>query len=478
MSAVDGLALLNMRRRTLFIGLPALVLSACSAGPDYAPPPLPSAPALQSGKFVRAGAVDVAGPVARWWESIADPTLTRLIDKGLRDAPGLAAAEARVRQARASLSSARGAMLPSLNAGATYIRADLPDRALGDNSGTIDLFNVGIDARWEVDLWGARRRGVESAVAGAEAASARLADVQVSLSAEIARTYVLLRAREAGLALLDQRLAAEAAMLDLARQRFTRGTVAAQAVESARMQLIGSQSERATQAADAVVLRDALAVLTGGAPGTLDDIGHGAIPLPPAQVAIGDPAAMLARRPDVRVAEKDLAGATARIGVEQAKRFPQITLLGLIGLGGTSAGDTLDSSQLLTAALPRLSWNFLDFGRTRAAVQAAEAGRDVALAEYDATVLSALQDAEASLERFGAARTAFGRSLEAEGHADRIAGLQDQRAQAGTISRAEALEAQKAAIDAGLAGTEKRAGVMLAYVALAKSLGLGWQNAR
>ena len=455
----------------------ALVLGGCTAGPDYAPPKPLSSPALQTGKFVRAGDIEAAAPVARWWEGLGDPVLTGLIDKGLREAPGIAAARARVRQARAGLAGARTGGLPSVGAGATYVRADLPDQALGTGSGTIDVFNVGFDARWEADLWGGQRRGVEKARAQAEAAAARLADAQVSLSAEIARTYVLLRAHEVSLALLDERHHSESRIVELTVQRITRGTAGVQAGEAALMQLRRTTSERAAMAADVAILRDGLAVLTGSAPGTLESLAPAAIPLPPERVPVGDPGAMLARRPDVRAAERQLAAASAQIGVEQARRFPQVSLLGLVGLGGTSAGDLFDSSQVLSAVLPRLSWNFLDFGRGRAAVRSAEAGRDVALAEYDAAVLAALQDAEASLARFGAARTAFAQSVDAVRNAATIAGLQGQRADAGTIARAEALEARRQAIDAELAEADRRAGVTLAFVALVKSLGLGWEDA-
>jgi outer membrane protein, multidrug efflux system len=453
--------------------LPLLALAGCTAGPDYAPPQPPSA--AQSGKFVRAGQAQAATPAARWWQGLGDPVLTGLIDKGLRDAPGIAAAQARVRQARAGLAGTRAAALPAIGTGATYIRADLPDQALGNSSGAIELFNVGFDARWEADLWGGRRRDTEKARAQAEVAAARLADAQVSLSAEIARTYVLLRMREQSLALLDERHAGETRLVELTRQRVAQGTVGAQAADTARIQMGRTAGEQAAMAAEVAVLRDALAVLTGGTPGTLDDIAPAAIPLPPASVTVGDPAAMLARRPDIRAAERQLAAASAQIGIEEARRFPQVSLFGLIGIGGTSAGDVFDSSQVLTGVLPRLTWNLLDFGRTRAAVSGAKAGRDAARADHDSAVLAALQYAEASLARFGAARTVFAQTTDAARHAASIAAMQDQRADAGTIARGDALEAHRQAIDARLAEADRRASVTLAFVALVKSLGLGWE---
>jgi NodT family efflux transporter outer membrane factor (OMF) lipoprotein len=367
-------------------------------------------------------------------------------------------------------------MLPSTGVGATYIRAELPDQSLGTSSGSIDLFELGFDAQWEVDLWGERHRGIEKARAQADAAAARLADAQVSLSAEIARIYVELRAREASLALIDQRYQNESRNVELVRQRVARGTAPAQAGETALIELHQTVSDQSVMSAEVTALRDSLAVLTGSAPGTLDSQPRGAIPLPPASVSVGDPAAMLARRPDIRIAERQLAASNAQIGVEEAKRFPQVTLLGLIGVGGPSASDMFDTSQLVAAVLPRLRWDFLDFGRHRAAVENANAGRDAALADYDAAVLAALQDAEASLARFGAARTAFGQSAEAARHVTQIAALQDQRADSGTIARGDALAAHRQAISAQLNEIDKRAGVTLAFVALVKALGLGWES--
>jgi NodT family efflux transporter outer membrane factor (OMF) lipoprotein len=394
----------------------------------------------------------------------------------LREAPGLIVAEARVRQARAGVAGARADSTPSVGLGATYVGADLPQGALGNNSGDIELFNVGFDARWELDVWGAKRRMTEQARARAEAVVARLGDAQVRLSAEIARTYVLLRMQEASLGLLKRRSEGETHILELTRQRIAHGTVGAQTGEAAHIQLRRTLSEQAARAADIAVLRDALAVLTGSAPGTLESLPHATIPLPPASVPVGDPAGMLARRPDIRAAERELAAANAGIGVQEAKRFPQVSLFGLIGIGGTGADDVFDSSQVLTGVLPRLSWSFLDFGRNRAAVQMARAGRDLALAEYDAAVVAALQDAEASLTRFGAAKTEFGQAADVARHAASIARFQDQRADAGTIGRGEALEARRQMIDADLAEVDKKGGVTLAFIALVKSLGLGWRD--
>jgi len=457
------------RRLSLAVLTGALAVAGCAAGPDYAPPAVEAGPA-----FHRAGEADAAMPSARWWEGLGDPQLSALVERGLRDAPTIAAAEARVRQARAGLAASRASLLPAVNASALYLRGELPDEALGGTSGSIDLFNLGFDAQWEADLWGGKQRAVERAQAQAGEASARLADAQVSLSAEIARTYVELRAREAGIGLLDRRDAAEARLVTIARSRLAGGTGTRQDLAMALEQAERTGAERAGVDAEASALRDALAVLTGAMPGTLDALAAGAVPLPPAQVSIGDPAAMLARRPDVMAAERRLAAATAGVGVERARRFPAVSLLGLIGIGGSSAGDVLDMSQISAIGLPRLSWSFLDFGRTAAAVRGAEAGRDAGLADYRASVLGALQDAESALARFGAARVGFSRAGQVAIHARERRRLDAMRAEAGTLPQAMALATQRQAVDAELAETQARARLALAYVALAKSLGLGW----
>jgi NodT family efflux transporter outer membrane factor (OMF) lipoprotein len=455
--------------RRLAILLATAALTGCVAGPDYARPDTAT-----RGAFVRANDASAETPAARWWEALGDPVLDGLVAKGLADAPQVAVARARLRQARSGITASRASLLPVLSASATYIYADLPDSAFGTGGGE-GFYTVGIDAQWEADLWGGKRREVEQAVARAGEAGAGLANAQVSLSAEIARTYTTLRAREHSLGLLRQRLGEEQRLAGLAETRFKGGTGTRQPLLAARQRIARSEGEIAGIGADIAALQDALAVLTGQAPGALDALEGGVVPLPPVQVAVGDPAALLQRRPDVLAAERRLANATAGVGVAQARRFPSVSLLGLIGIGGTAIGDVFDFDQRTTAAMPRLSWNFLDFGRVSAGIDAAQAGRDAALAEYDAAVLAALRDAEAALARFGGARIAWRAAGEGLAQGQEIARLQKMRADAGTGDPVEAIEARIALVEARLAQANARASLTLSYIALAKALGLGWE---
>lgn len=457
--------------RVLALAWP-LALAGCAVGPGHERPQ-----AAASAGFLRAGGADAAAPDARWWEDMGDAQLTALIDRGLADAPSVAAAEARLRQARAGLAAARAGLLPAISGSAMYAYADLPNNAIGGTAGNIDFFNLGFDAQWEADLWGGKQRAVQASRAQAGEAAARLADTRVMLSAEIARAYAGLRAREASLALLGQRHAAQGELAAIARKRLNGGSGTGQELAGALQAVAHTEGEQAIMAAEVAALRDTLAELTGQQPGAMDDHGPGSIPLPPAQARIGDPAAMLARRPDILAAEARLAAATARIGEAQARRLPAISLMGLVGLGGTSVGDIFDTSQLSVLALPRLTWNFLDFGRAAAGVRGAKAGQEAALADYRASVLAALRDAESALSRFGAARIAFARASQGAVHAAETARLEGLRGQAGAAAPAEVLQARGRAIEARLGEVNARANLTLSYVALAKALGLGWQGA-
>jgi NodT family efflux transporter outer membrane factor (OMF) lipoprotein len=453
-------------------------LGGCRVGPDYAGPAPVKSVALQSGQFLRAAAIpiDPAPPPAQWWRALGDPQLDALVEKALADAPDVAEAQAHLRQARASLHATRAAQLPSVDPSITYIHAQLPGQAFGTGQGGTDIYNVGFDASWEIDLWGAKHRKVEHSRAEAQAVAAQLAEAQVSLAAEVVRTYIALRAAEARLPLLDRRLASEQHEAEFARQRFTDGATGREPYDLALDNMDRMQRERVDAQAQVLIVRDALAVLTGDAPGALDALPGGAVPLPPARVEIGDPAGLLARRPDIRAAERQLAAATAQIGVEDARRFPSVSLLGLVGIGGNSPGDVFDGSELTAIAVPRLNWKFLDFGQIAAARHGAEAAADAARAQYRRSVLTALQDAESALVRYGANRRNYGFASETRDRAARNAALDDQRARAGAISSSAAIAANGLAIDAELGALDQRAELTTSYVALAKALGVGWDQ--
>lgn len=473
--------------RFLLIALPLLGLAACTAGPDYHGPEA-AKPASPGTQFARApdGTRTEAPAAATWWTALGDPTLDALETRALAANPGVAAAEARVRQARASLRSERASALPSANASAIYLHATVPGVDLGnsdesDQSGggsqSLNFYNLGFDASWEVDLWGGKRRGVEAARAQLGAAQANVADAQVSLTAEIAQAYVNLRDRQQRITLAQEALARQREMLRLTEQRHARGTTSA--LELERQRDLAEQGDAALLplSAERDAYLNALATLAGEAPGALDAMlaAPTPVPLPPAEVAMGDPAALLQRRPDVRAAERQFAAATAKIGVAEAARFPSLSFMGLIGIGGTSPGDLVDLDTLAAIAMPRLSWSFLDFGRNAARVGQAEGARDEAAAHYRQAVLDALRDSEDALSRFGARRLSVASAARSKASADRTAALMRQRFDAGTATRIQLLDAERQSLSAAQALTQGTAAMTADYIALQKALGLGWQ---
>ncbi|WP_230770308.1 efflux transporter outer membrane subunit [Sphingomonas sp. Leaf4] len=472
-----------MRRSLLLVT--AGLLAGCTVGPNYDGPPATAGDAVTRGSFVRATdpAFTAAPGLARWWEALSDPLLTRLIDEALADSPTVAQASARIREAEAQLRQQRTANLPALSANATAIGARLPGIDLGQgasSSESLQFYNAGLNASWEADLFGGGRRGIEQVRATVGARTADLADAQVSLSAQVAQAYVSLRDLQARITLNDAAAQAQRQQLALLRQRFERGTASRLDLERAQGQLENTTAQTIPLAAQRDEQLGLLAILTGRTPGTLDPVlaTPAPVPLPPAQVPIGNPAALIAQRPDVRAAERQLAAGTAAIGVNKAKELPGVRFMGLLGLGGTSVGDVFDLGNLAALAAPSLNWSFLDFGRARAATAASEAQRDGAEAAYRQTVLEALQESETALSRFGNARAQLGRLTQAEATATRAATLNRQRVAAGTATRIEQLDLERQQLAAQIAVSQARAALTGSYIAVNKTLGLGWRASK
>ncbi|WP_307003139.1 efflux transporter outer membrane subunit [Sphingomonas sp. SORGH_AS_0879] len=476
--------------------IPLLLLGACTVGPNYAGPPqaIGSAATPPAG-FVRADNMlaTTAPAVADWWTTLNDPMLTWLEERALEANPNVAVAQARLKQARSALRLERANQAPNANASATYLHANLPGLNLGgsgsgegqggaDGGGgsggqSVNFFNLGFDASWEVDLFGGRRRTVEAARANAAAAEANVADAQVSLSADVAQAYIGLRDTQQRLILARDASRMQRDTLKLTEQRFANGTASQLEVERLRNQVESTDAQILPLSSSVETYLNALAILIGEAPGTLDQrlTQAGPVPLPPAQVAVGDPTSLLQRRPDIRAAERNLAAQTARIGVAEAAKFPRLNLMGIIGIGGTSLDSLTDLDNLVTLGAPMLQWNVLNFGRANARVGQAEGARDEAEAQYRGAVLSALRDAEDALSRFRARRNTVATLARAKASADRSAVLMQQRYRAGAATLIDTLDAERQRVAADQSLSQAVAGLTNDYVSLQKALGLGWR---
>jgi NodT family efflux transporter outer membrane factor (OMF) lipoprotein len=453
-------------------------IAGCTLGPNYHGTPAVAPVAARANSFNRAPKdVTAATPAAAaWWKSLNDPQLDRLIEAALVDSPDIRAAQARLRESRAGLRGQQSNELPKTSGSVAYLHAHLPSSPL--NISSASLYDVGFDATWEVDIFGGTRRAIEAASAEASAVDADLADTHVQLSAEIAQAYVDLRDQQQRIALVRESAELEERILTLTQQRREQGVASDLDVERIRTQVENTRETLIPLDAQITESLDQLAVLTGREPGALDIELTTAAQLPalPATVAVGDPAALLRKRPDIRAAEWRLVSANAQIGEHEADWFPKLTLIGDLGFTASDPGHLLRSNNFTWIGAPLLQWNGLDFGRTKAKVDQAKAGFDEAEAKYESTVLSALRDANVALSRYGHQRDNVVSLRNVETSATRAATLTQQRYQAGTSSALDWLDAERTRFSAQQNRISGDADLIKDYVALQKSLGLGWRH--
>jgi NodT family efflux transporter outer membrane factor (OMF) lipoprotein len=464
-------------------GLAMATLCACTeVGPDYAGPPDAGSAAAARGRFLRAEA-NTAGtdPQSAWWRSFKDPALDTIVEGAVAANTDIAAARARLSEARAMLREYVADQYPSSTLQGGYTRSrpsfaqfgvDFPGVDLRD----FDLYQANFDASWEIDLFGGRRRAVEAALGETGAAMADLEDMRLSVAAETAQAYLELRNQQARLELLVRSSDLDAQLIQLTQSRQTEGTASALDLERIRAQQEATLGEIPGVRAAIAVALDRLALLTAREPGAVDaELARPeTLPMPPDAIAIGDPGSLIRRRPDIRAAERRLAADTAAIGVATADLFPKVTLTGTIGLAANVAGQLPNTSAFVYSVGPSISWAVLDFGRVHARIDQAGARRDEALARYRGVVLAALNDAEAGLSRYARQIDPVAARRRALTSAERAATLAEQRYHEGAASSLETLDAdrQRLAADEQLLAAE--ADLSKAYVALQKSLGLAW----
>ncbi|MDG0024455.1 efflux transporter outer membrane subunit [Trinickia sp. Y13] len=467
-------------------------LAACTVGPDYRGAPPVAADALKAPAFVRApsaGVVATAPSASAWWRSLGDPQLDSLIEAALAHNPDVHAAQARLREARAQLLGQRAKELPKASADVAAVRMRSPDLSKlssggngnsggnGGGRGPLQLYTAGLDASWEIDLFGGTRRSIEAASAQAGALDADLADTQVSLAAEVAQAYVDLRDEQQRLVLAQQSADLQQRMLALTQARRAHGTAADVDVERLSGQVETTRAALVPLDEQIAESLDRLAVLTGRAPGALDADLSAARPLPtlPATVEVGDPGSLLRQRPDIRAAERRLASSNAQIGEHVADYFPKVSLLGDLGFTAADPGHLFRKTNFSWLGVPYLQWNVLDFGRTAAEVRSAKASRDEASARYEHAVLAALQDANSALSRYGHQREHVVRLEQVDASAQRALTLMRQRYAAGVATAIDLLDTERTQFSAQQDVIAGRAELIKDFVLLQKSLGLGWQ---
>jgi outer membrane protein, multidrug efflux system len=471
--------------RRLGMLLTAALAAGCAVGPDYkGPPALPAA----GGSFPVPASVASATPADRWWEDLKDPELARLIGKALADNPDLATAEARVQQARAAARVAGAAFYPAVNAAADVSRDRLSRN--GENLALIPSlftpptteftdYRVGIDASWEIDLAGKTRREVEAAIARLGASEATRADARAVVAAGVADAYV--DYRDSSLRLGPARDAAaaarETARLTGLEQQAGVASESDQARAEADAQAAGAAVSPLESAQQSALYQLASLVDTPVSELRMQLGAEAPLPAPPPEVPAGLPAEILKRRPDILHAERELAAATADVGSAVADQYPRLTLVGDGGWDSIHPGTLTDAASRYWNLSPQLTLPLFAGGRLHAAVEASEAGRRAALQSYRSTVLKALADAESAIVRYASERERSSALAAASARLTSAVDLEERRFAAGDASRIEVLAAQRAADQALDALLVSQALLVQDYVALAKSLGGGWQIA-
>lgn len=469
-----------MRIRTqILASISALSLAGCAVGPDYVVqvPPIPAT----TGPFISAeeGITAPADLPANWWRLYDDPVLDGLVADALADNTDIRQAMARIAQARAGLRGARSGSLPQTGIGASGSYARSAEFEVPAGADREDFaFDAGLSVSYEVDLFGRVSRGIEAANADLETAQADADAVRVLVVAETTRAYA-----DAAAAAAQANVAREIVdLLDnslrLTQSRHDAGLENGLAV--ARIAALREQRAATIPAIEAErqAALFALATLTGRAPSELPQIAaQRAVALEITQpLPVGDGAALLARRPDIRAAERRLAADTARIGVATADLYPNITLGGSIGATSPDLADLFTGGPFRFLLGPLIDWTFPNSEPVRARIDAAEAGADASLAAFDGTVLRALQETETALSNY-ARSLEQRRSLQAaQDAAGRAAAIVRARQREGISNSLDLLDAERTLAEARAQLAELDAQISRRQIDVFRAMGGGWQS--
>lgn len=459
-------------RGALLLALAAL--AGCAVvGPDYQSPEAQVPARWSATRETRAPQPDT---LARWWREFDDPELEALVTEALQANLDLAAAQARLREARARRRLAGAELAPSVEVSGSAART----RSSGESGAgaTRELYRAGFDANWEVDLFGGLRRGVEAAEADVGASLERLHDTQVSLLAELALNYVDLRTAQRRLAVTEESVRARNETLALTRWRFEAGLVSELDVAQATTDLETTRAALPALRNAASQARHRLAVLLGRAPGELEERlgGRRAIPLAARELFVGIPADVVRQRPDVRATERDLAASTARLGQAQAARYPALTLSGSLGLEALTLGALASDEGLTHSLLAGVTAPLLDAGRIEANVEAQDARVEQARLAWQSSVLTALEEVENALVEVDNNGVRRERLTQAAASAREALQLAEQRYASGLVDFLTVLDGQRTllALEDDLASTTGQ--LAGAQIRTYKALGGGWSQ--
>ena len=436
-----------MRAAILLTMTSWLTVSACKVGPDYERPPERFTVSDQWHTAAIHGLSSGDADLQTWWTVFSDRKLEDLIQRAQLENLDLRQAVARIAEARGGVGIARGDRMPVVNAPVDVNVSEPSEAALGfdppEPIGTTALLSAGIDARWELDVFGKFARNIESAEAGLESSVEDYRDVLVSLLAEVALSYVDVRALQARVAFANANVVSQRESLQLTRDRYDAGLTSALDVAQAESNLGDTESTIPRLEQDLSITLNRLAVLLAVTPGSLHEelSERGDIPVPPTEVGLGVPAEVVRQRPDIRAAERGLASQTARIGVATADLYPSFSLFGALTFNWGNLSDTRTSGGW--SLVPGFNWNLFDRRRIHSRIRVEEARTEQAFLFYEQTVLRALEDVENSVVAFIKERERRDRLVEAVDATERSVELVRTQYLAGLTNFQNVLDSQR-----------------------------------
>jgi NodT family efflux transporter outer membrane factor (OMF) lipoprotein len=454
------------------------MLAGCAVGPDYSTPSASLPGRWAHAKTARAL---VARDLARWWQRLNDPILNHLMEEAVRANLDVASAMARIREARATRRQAIGALLPGVTGSGAANRNQASTSSPSDGTATTSTsnqFQAGFDASWELDLFGANRRALETATYGVDAAEDDLRATLLTLIGDVASNYAQARGYQARVALAKRTAVSQRETAALTQRKYEAGSSSAVDVAKAVAQAATTEANIPTYETAYAQAVHRLGVLLGQDPAALSQqLKRSApIPAPRLPLATGIPADVLAMRPDVRKAERRLAQYTAKIGQAEAALYPSVSLTGSVSTTALKVGDLGKNSTIGWSVGPTLSVPIFNGGKLRAAVEVAEAQRDQYYIAWRSAVLTALEDVENAIVALAQERIRVQRLTEATGRYREAARLSLTLYQSGSSSFLDVLDAQRSLYSAEDSLLLSRVAIATDFIALAKGLGGGWDG--
>lgn len=446
----------------------AIALCGCSSwSPTAQPVPDIAVPAAWSGSTPSALP---ATSLAQWWQRFDDPLLSSLVTQALQANTSIQSARAALQQSRALRDVKGAALLPGVAGSASAQRSKSGEQEASNS------FRLGLDASWEIDVFGGNRSALSAAEADTQAAAATLADAQVSVAAEVALAYLQLRGQQARLQIARDNLTSQNETLQITDWRAQAGLITSLEVEQARAASEQTDAQIPTLQAGIATSRHSLAVLTGQPPAALELLLTPAQPVPHAapDLALSIPAQTLRQRADVRAAEHRVSAALARVSAADAARFPSFSISGSVGLNALTLGALSNGASVASALLGSVSVPLFDGGAAQAQVQAQQAALEQARAGYQAVVLTALKDVEDALVALAGDRTRWGHLQSAATAAANAALLAQNRYSSGLIDFQTVLQTQRTLLTAQDSVASATTDISADHVRLYKALGGGW----